>query len=148
MNAHTTAEQRRRMVQDPSWEVRSAVVAAKSINGWDLPEEDLLTLARDLSVNVRYHLANLSGATRAVYDILADDSDEMVARNACAWLLPPDDPEYPGNRTADGGLLAGLMQQGHFGSPDYLGRPIPEFPTEAIEELERRTLDMTDPQDP
>jgi hypothetical protein len=128
MNRNATAEQRRAMVRDPSWGVRNAVIWGMSTWGWGVPEEDLLLLARDRSVNVRYWLANLAGSTRTVYEILAADPDRHVAATAERWLLSPDDPLFP----ADDGLgelgeLFGLplATQGHFERPDQLGRPIP-----------------------
>jgi hypothetical protein len=101
MNPRTTAAQRRQLVRDPSWGVRNSVAWSKAVHGWDIPEEDLLLLARDRSANVRYWMANLPGATRAVYEILAEDPDEMVAAAARPWLLPPDHPDFPTNTPPD-----------------------------------------------
>jgi hypothetical protein len=119
------------------------------VHGWEIPEDDLLTLARDRSVNVRYWLANLPGATREVYQILAQDADEMVATTAGLWLLPPDDPRYPGNH---GGQIqsdlaeflgADLFVQGDFSDSRYLGRPIPHVAPGACDELARLVVEMS-----
>jgi hypothetical protein len=94
-------------VHDPSWGVRSSVAWSKSVHGWEIPEDDLLMLARDRSVNVRFWLANLPGATREVYQILAQDVDEVVATAAGLWLLPPDDPRYPKTAAAKSKATSG-----------------------------------------
>jgi len=143
MNRATTDIQRRRLVHDPSRTVRNAVVHAKAIHGWDVPEEDLLLLARDRSVNVRFWLATLPGATLPVYEILAEDPDEMVAANARRWLLPADDPRFPGKTARD--ILTGLTTQGHFANPRQLGQPIPHAIPEIVEELASRLQQSIDP---
>ncbi|MGC5019085.1 hypothetical protein [Micromonospora sp. DT47] len=133
MNPHTTADQRRRLVRDPAWEVRNSVVWSKATHGWQVPEEDLLVLARDRSVNVRYWLANLPGATPRVYGILAEDTDEMVANAAQLWLLSPDSAQHPNNHVAGieldlARLLgSGLVRPGHAWGPEHLGQPIPHL---------------------
>jgi hypothetical protein len=147
MNPHTTAEQRATLVHDPSWEVRNSVVWSKAFYGWDISEDDLLLLAGDRSVHVRWHLANLPGSTRRVYETLAADADESVAAEAKRWLLPPDDPEFPPTqRTVLDDLLGDMVEQGHHGGPEYLGRPIPNGlrvdPDELEKRLRRRVTEM------
>lgn len=70
------------MVHDPITAVRAAVVHATATHGWDIPDED-----RDRSVLVRHQVAELAGFLQPVYDILTQDSDEMVATAARASLL-------------------------------------------------------------
>ncbi|MGK5683176.1 hypothetical protein [Actinoplanes sp. URMC 104] len=133
MNPGTTVAQRRQLVRDPAWEVRSSVVHAKAVHGWEIPETDLLVLARDRSATVRYWLANLPGATRRVYEVLADDPDADIAFNAGLWLLPADDPRHPdAARNPSGHALPDMLEgmrltQRHYANPEYLGRPIPQI---------------------
>jgi len=145
MNAGTTAEQRRKLVHDPAWNVRASAVQSISAYAWDFPADDLFRLARDRSVNVRFWLANLPGSIRPVYELLARDPDDLVASAAGQWLLPPGYPGYPGNRPgevlaeladlidpgdpANGhgpSDLGGLVVQRRFANPAQLGYPIPE----------------------
>ncbi|MBM2614843.1 hypothetical protein JIG36_04635 [Actinoplanes sp. LDG1-06] len=107
-NRHTTEEQRRQLARDPAATVRSALLHAMARLGWVIPEDDLLRLARDRSVNVRYWVAGLPGSTRAVYEILAEDPDDQIATNARRWLVPG--PE-----------------RGGFPDPRRLGRPAPHI---------------------
>ncbi|GAA0565203.1 hypothetical protein GCM10010172_55890 [Paractinoplanes ferrugineus] len=120
-NADTTAEQRHRLVSDPAAQVRSAVSEAKSVHGWEILEEDLMLLARDRSVNVRWWLANGPGATRPVYQVLAEDRDESVATAARAWLMEPL------RRAPAVDEVAGIRVVGprRMWGPRYVGEPIP-----------------------
>jgi hypothetical protein len=114
-NRLTTAAQRGRLVRDPSAPVRVSLVHAMAILGWDIPEQDLLKLARDRSVNVRYWLAGLPGSTRAVYEVLAQDPDDQIATNARQWLTNPSNPAHLGDTAA--------LALGRFSNPAQLGRP-------------------------
>ena len=116
-NRLTTAAQRGRLVRDPAAPVRVSLLHAMATHGWDLPEQGLLTLARDRSVNVRYWLAGLPGSTRPVYEILAQDSDDQIATNARQWLTNPSNPGH----LRDTSRLA----LGRFSNPAQLGRPGP-----------------------
>lgn len=104
-NPHTTAAQRRRLTRDRAASVRASLVHGMARRGWDIPEEDLLRLARDRSANVRFWLANLPGSTRPVYEILAEDPDDQIAVSARQWLRKPP-------------------RRGGFPNPAQLGRPI------------------------
>lgn len=103
LSGRTTAAQRRQLARDPAYAVRATLVHAMNYHGWDIPEEDLLLLARDRSVNVRYWVAALPGSTRPVYKILAEDPDEMVATAARAWLMAPGQSPRHGNSAHRGG---------------------------------------------
>ncbi|MBL7254337.1 hypothetical protein [Paractinoplanes lichenicola] len=114
-NRLTTAGQRAQLVRDPAAPVRASLVNAMATLGWDIPEQDLLTLARDRSVNVRYWLAGLPGSTRAVYEVLAQDPDEQIATNARQWLTHPSNPAHLGDTSG--------LALGRFPNPAQLGRP-------------------------
>lgn len=86
-NAGTTAAQRQDLMHDPIATVRAAVVYAGATHGWDIPEDDLLRLARDRSALVRYQVAMLAGFLPPLYDILTQDPDESVATAARESLL-------------------------------------------------------------
>lgn len=58
-------------------------------HGVDLSEEDLLLLARDRSIVVRYWLATLPGSTLQIYELLAQDPDQIIATAARASLMAP-----------------------------------------------------------
>ncbi|GIM94771.1 hypothetical protein [Paractinoplanes toevensis] len=142
-NAGTTAEQRRQLVHDPAQRVRAAVVHAMADHGWDLPEEDLLLLARDRSVNVRYWVATLPGSTRPVYEILAQDPDDMTAAAARQWLMVADQLTHPENSAAQ--ILRDIAVQGHFANPAQLGRPTPKLDEAGLQELTDRMRNPSGP---
>jgi hypothetical protein len=114
-NRLTTPEQRTRLVRDPAAPVRVSSVNAMATLGWDIPEKDLLVLARDRSVNVRYWLAGLPGSTRPVYEVLAQDPDGQIATNARQWLTNPSNPAHLGDTSGHA--------FGRFSNPAQLGRP-------------------------
>lgn len=134
LNPLTTLPQLLELRHDKDWRARNAVVWANS-TGHEVPVEDLLALARDRSVNVRYWLANLPGATRKVYEILSLDNDDLVARTARRWLLPSDDPGYPANHEPLPTYLDSLMTTTSYSGPDRLGEPPPHLAASAADEL-------------
>ncbi|MBU2664962.1 hypothetical protein KOI35_15775 [Actinoplanes bogorensis] len=112
INSLVTVPQLQALRHDTHRQARLAVVWANHRRA-EVPVDDLLALARDRSFDVRYWLANLAGATREVYEILAHDRDEMVSTTARLWLLPPDDPRSKaGHRTG-------------YPDPARLGEPTP-----------------------
>jgi Leucine rich repeat variant len=126
MNSLTTVPQLLALRHDKDWRARNAVVWANS-DGREVPVEDLLALARDRSVNVRWWLANLPGATREVYEILSRDNDETVSATAQRWLLPPDDPGYPTNHKPTPTFLDSLVTRTNYSDPARLGEPTPHL---------------------
>jgi len=135
-NKGTTAAQRRQLVRDPVARVRAAVVHGVAIHGWDIPEEDLLLLARDRSALVRFWVAALPGSTRPVYRILAEDPAEEIATAARAWLMAPDNPTTTPDLPNQ--VLGGIAVQGHFTNPAQLGRPIPKIRQDDLEQFMNR----------
>lgn len=123
MNSLTTVPQLMALRHDKDWRARNAVVWANS-NGHEVPAEDLLALAHDRSVNVRYWLATFPGATREIYEILSRDEDETVSGVAEHWLLPADDPRYPANAPT---FLDGLVTRTSYSDPARLGEPAPHL---------------------
>jgi len=113
-NPHTTAAQRRQLTRDPAAQVRASVVHAMARHGWNIAEEDLLRLAADRSLNVRFWVANLPGSTRPVYETLAEDPDDQIAVSARQWLQKPAGPGHTVGRR-------------RFSNPAQLGRPILEI---------------------
>ncbi|MBL7261330.1 hypothetical protein [Paractinoplanes lichenicola] len=143
-NGLTTMPQLLALRHDKDWRARNAVVHANS-NGREVPVEDLLALAHDRSVNVRYWLANLPGATREIYEILSHDQDEMVADTAKRWLLAPSNPAYPANHDHVQALFGSLVTRSSYSDPARLGEPTPhlaalpdELTQSSPEELFRR----------
>ena len=133
----TTMTQLVALRHDKDWRARNAVVQANS-NGHEVPVEDLLAPARDRSVNVRYWLANLPGATREIYQILARDQDEMVSAAAAQWLLPPDNPGYPASHRHLPTVPDSLVTRNSYSDPARLGEPTPQlaaFPDELTQPL-------------
>jgi hypothetical protein len=126
VNSLTTVPQLMALRHDKDWRARNAVVWANS-NGHEVPVDDLLALACDRSVNVRYWLANLPGATREIYEILSRDEDEMVSAAAELWLLPPDDPGYPANHEHAPTFLDNLVTRTSYTDPARLGEPTPQL---------------------
>jgi hypothetical protein len=124
MNSLVTMPQLRALRLDKDWRARNAVVWANSA-GHEVPVADLIALARDRSVNVRYWLANLPGATREIYEVLSSDRDQMVAATARLWLLPPDDPRYPANPAPT--FPDGLVTSAGYADPARLGNPTPHL---------------------
>ncbi|MBQ0982886.1 hypothetical protein [Micromonospora sp. M61] len=134
LNSLTTLPQLLELRHDKDWRARNAVVWANS-NGHEVPVEDLLALACDRSVNVRYWLANLPGATREIYEILSRDNDDLVAGTARQWLLPSDDPGYPANHEPLLTYLDSLMTKTSYSGPERLGAPTPHLAAPAADEL-------------
>ncbi|WP_133871982.1 hypothetical protein [Paractinoplanes brasiliensis] len=98
----TSADVLRKLATD-----RDRARHAMARHGWDIPEEDLLRLAKDSSANVRFWLANVPGSTRPVVRVLAEDPDDRIAVSARQWLRKPP-------------------RRGGFPNPAQLGRPIVE----------------------
>lgn len=135
-NPHTTAAQRRQLVHDRNAQVRAALVLAMATLGWDIPEEDLLLLARDRSANVRFWVASLPGSTRPVYEVLAQDADGQIATNARQWLVNPNNPAHMGNPSGE--VLVGPGTRRRFPKPAQLGRPTPEISIHVLNQFLNR----------
>jgi leucine rich repeat (LRR) protein len=77
VNPRTTAEQRHALAQDPSPDVRAALVRAV-----ELDEADLRSLLDDRSVEVRRSMATSAAVPEQIRQALEDDADEAVAQDA------------------------------------------------------------------
>ncbi|MFI7540522.1 hypothetical protein [Actinoplanes sp. NPDC049599] len=77
INRRTTAEQRHLLAQDPSPDVRAALVRAVPLD-----EADLAALVDDRSVEVRRSLATSAVTPEHIRQALENDADETVAEDA------------------------------------------------------------------
>jgi hypothetical protein len=86
-NPRITREQMERLVTDRRWEVRASAAA----RGMRYPdEEQLLRLAQDRSVGVRWTVVYRPDRPRAALELIARDDDEMNA-HAAKCMLGDDD---------------------------------------------------------
>ncbi|PPF55999.1 hypothetical protein C5C13_11685 [Clavibacter michiganensis] len=86
-NPRIEREQMERLITDPKWEVRASAAA----RGMRYPDdEQLLRLAQDRSVGVRWTVVYRPDRPRAALELIAKDDDEMNA-HAAKSVLGDDD---------------------------------------------------------